>query len=542
MKRNWMLMVGGVVAVSTLAMAEPPTMQPALPPLSPATQPAAETPASTPPVLDTVLAGRPDEAPTTRPLLGAPYTSQAAGISLTPPAGCKAINRAGGDSIVEFVSEERKIGLRITKSNFSKATKLSIPPDAPGPTINGEKERGLLEMTVAQYKTRLPNQKLLRQDVLPVAGHDAGIVMLRATVGVHPQLIQQAIIQQNEQSYYNLILTTPGLPFDAPSEKADATEMNAAATFRAILETVQLLDPDKLRAEQVDRLFRTRTMFVNWTEAKVRSVLIPEQWMRVIRDGKDIGYSYIVEEPETRGVNPGIKIGIRSRTLPQAGQQVDAETWYHVSFDRKIEDWSSIALFTEPKEKYYATEFGSSIQRRKPVADNDPMAATQPVVKGDNVRVKLVDTYRLAVHRVTKKVTTPDIERELPPFYLAQGFGHLLPRLVPKKEPAGFMFYYYVSGDAEVKLRYIDVGLETTAFLAGKKITAIPITDRLGYDGAPTIHYIESTGQYLGSITTAVNEDGEKSVVSVVPTDRDTLNQLWKDANLVRPEEAVAPR
>ena len=170
------------------------------------------------------------------------------------------------------------------------------------------------------------------------------------------------------------------------------------------------------------------------------------------------------------------------------------------------------------------------------------MASTQPLVKGDNVGVKLVDTYRLSVHRVTKKVTSPDTERELPPFYLPQGFGHLLPRLVPNKEPSGFMFYSYSSSEAEVKLRYIDVGLETTAFLGGKKITGIPIRDRLGYDGAPTIHYVDTTGKYLGSVTTIVNEDGEKSVVSVVPTDRDTLNSLWKDANLVRPEEAVAPR
>ncbi len=536
MKRNWMLLLGGVVAVSGLTMAEPTTL-PTLPAQSP---PAAQPPADAP-VLDTVLDGRPDVAPTTRPLLGAPYSSQAAGISLTAPAGCKIVNRPVGDTVVEFVSEARKISLRVTKSSFSKPIKLSISPDAPGPTINGEKDKGLLEMTVAQLSTRLPNNKVLRQDVLPVAGHDAGVIVLRASVGVSPQLVQQAIIQFNEQTYFNLIMTTPGLPFDALPDKADAIEINAAATFRAVLDTVQLPDPQKLHDEQVDRLFRTRTMFVNWTEAKIRSVLIPEQWMRIVRDGKDIGYSYIVEEPETRGVNPGVKIGVRSRTVPKPGQQIDAETWYHVSFDRKQENWSSIALVTEPKDKYYATEFGTSVQRRRPISDPDP-AASERHVKGENINVKLVDTYHLSVHRVTKKTTAPEIERELPPFYLAQGFGHLLPRLVPNKEPAGYMFYSYSSSDAEVKLRYIDVGVDKPAVLDGKKITAIPINDRMGYEGSPTVHYIDTTGKYLGSVTTIINEDGDRSTVSVIPTNADALKKIWVDAVLDRPEEAAAPR
>jgi len=522
MKRNWMLLLGSVV-VSAAAMAEP-TTQPATPG----------------PVLDSVLQGRPDEAPTTRPVLGPTYSSQSGGISLRPPAGCKIINRPVGDSVVEFVNEKQKISLRITHTSFSKPIKLSISPDAPGPIINGEKDKGLLELTASQYTTRLPNSKILRQDVMPLAGHDSGVIVLRATSGVQPQLIQQAIIQASEQSYYNLILTTPGMPFNSPVDKPDATELAAAQAFRAVLDTVQLLDPEKLRDEQVDRLFRTRSLFVNWTEAKIRSVLIPEQWLRVMRDGKDVGYSYIVEETETRGVNPGVKIGIRSRTVPQAGQQIDGETWYHVSFDRKVENWSSIALFSEPKEKYYTTEFGSSVQRRKPVADPDPMAAERRV-KGDNIGTKLVDVYNLSVHRVTKKVTAPEIERELPPFYLAQGFGHLLPRLVPLKESQGFLFYSYVSGEAEVKLRYVDIGPETTANLGGQKVTAIPITDRLGYDGSPTIHYVDSTGKYLGSVTAFINEDGERSVVSVLPTDQATLGGIWKDATLTRPSEDPAP-
>jgi len=533
MKHAWVMVLGGVVALSGAA-ADPTTMPAMGPTMGPVAGPAVPSELS-------ALKGRPDAEPTTQPVLGLPFTSQAAGISLRPPAGVKSITRAGGESIVEFVNNEKKISLKVTRTALSKPLKLTIPADAPGPTINGEKDKGLLEITVDQLVRSLPNSKVLRQDVMPLADHNAGIILLRGTVGVQPQLIQQAIIQVNEQLYYNIIYATPGQPFDAPVDKPDATELAATNMFRAVLDSVQILDQEKLRIDQEDRLFRTRSLFVNWNEAKLRSVLMAEQWLRVQRDGKDIGYSYIVEETETRGTTPGVKIGIRARTVPEAGRQVDGETWYHVSFDRKIENWSSIALFTGGDEKYYSTEFGSSVQRRKPVVDHNEVAAEKRE-KGENVGVKMVDIYSLTVHRVAKKTTKPEIERELPPFYLAQGLGHLMPRLMPIKEPQKYLFASYSSADEEVKLRYVDVGAETSVRLGGAKLQAVPITDRFGYDGTPTIHYLDlAGGKYLGSVTTFLNEDGVSSTVTVLPSDKATLQGIWTNATLTRPDENPTP-
>ncbi|CAN5555091.1 hypothetical protein BH10PLA1_BH10PLA1_07850 [soil metagenome] len=536
MNRAWMPLLGGVlglmVAVSGVATADP-----AVAPVDPAAAP----PTTTMPSAVPALTGRPDETPSTQPVLGEKFISQSGGISLRPPAGCVTIRRAGSDTIAEFVNEEKKINLRVTRTSFSKPVKLTIPADKPGVTINGEKDKGLLEMTASQLQLRMPSSKILRQDLLPLANHDGAVVILRGTSGVQREFIQQAIIQSSEQLYFNIILTTPGQDYTTAADKPDASELAAANLFRAVLDTVDLLDLEKLRADQDDRLFRTRSLFVNWTEAKIRSVLIPEQWMRVLRDGKDVGYSYIVEEGETRGTNPGVKIGIRSRTVPQTGRQVDAETWYHVSFDRKLENWSSIVLFTGGgEEAYHATEFGSSEARRKPVVDRRALSEA-PVderhAKGDNVGMKLVDVYTLSVHRVTKKVTAPDIERDLPPFYLAQGLGHLLPRLMPTNEPRGYLFASYVSSETEVKLRYVDVGLPTDVTLDGQKLHVIPISDRIGYDATPTIHYMDLNGRYAGSVTTFIDEAGKKSTITILPTDQATLQSLWTNATLTRPQE-----
>ncbi len=509
MSRSWSissLISLTIVAISTAAIAQTP---PEAPTPSPATLPAAPGPSDVldAPSADTPLADR--------------VTSQAAGISLCPPVGLKRLDRAGAESAMEYVSADKTVLFRVTRQVPTKPLPLTSPPD----TV----ERGMLDITVDQLKLKLPNNKVLRQDVVPLAGHDAGMVILRGTSGVHHQFVQQAVIRANDQLYYTVAYTVPGQSPSTPIDQPNATETQAVRTFQALLQSVQLLDQEKLRLDQEDRLIRTRTLMVNWTEARLRATLIPEQWLRVLRNGRDIGYSYIVESPEMRGNVPGLRVGIRSRTMPGNDLQIDAETWYHVAFDRSIENWSTVAQFVTPREKYYASEFGTSSRRRKPVADPNALA------DGPNRGIRLIDVYSLSVHTVEKKVTAPEVERDLPPFYLPQALGHLLPRLLPTNEPRTYLFYGYVSTDREVKSRYIDVGARTEMVLNGKRVQAVPITDRIGLDGAATVHYIGLDGKYLGSQTTVTDDTGKSSTVAVFPTDAATLQGLWKNIDLTAP-------
>jgi hypothetical protein len=92
-----------------------------------------------------------------------------------------------------------------------------------------------------------------------------------------------------------------------------------------------------------------------------------------------------------------------------------------------------------------------------------------------------------------------------------------------------------VPDEQKVVLRYVDVLPEDEVTLAGEKVRAIPITDRLGYEGSVTTHYLSPDGKYLGS----VNED---SKITILPTDAPTLEKLWKDVNLSRPENLEAPK
>ena len=72
--------------------------------------------------------------------------------------------------------------------------------------------------------------------------------------------------------------------------------------------------------------------------------------------------------------------------------------------------------------------------------------------------------------------------RQLPVFYIPQALAHLLPRIVPRKEPAKYMFASYVPDKREVMARYVDVGVEQPVEIAGQKLLAIPVRDRIGLE------------------------------------------------------------
>jgi len=54
--------------------------------------------------------------------------------------------------------------------------------------------------------------------------------------------------------------------------------------------------------------------------------------------------------------------------------------------------------------------------------------------------------------------------------------------------------------------------------------------------GTPTIHYMTMEGTFLGSKTTTGAGTDEESTTWVVPTDAQTLQSLWKDADVSRPD------
>jgi len=499
-----------------------------------------------------ILPGRPDAEPPATDRLGAPFEDPAAGIAFSPPAGAKEIRGLPGDVIVRYVDDDRHWVLAVTKMTFDHPVRLSNPAAAKPAPDAMKTSKGIVDLLADKLKSDAPSAEILRQDVITVAGLDVGMLAARYTVAPQTNLTQQAIFKADDQNFYLFNLTTPA-PRVGPLGN-DPNVQASVATFTDMIDTVRLLEQTSVREEQVDRLIHTRTLFVNWTPEKIKSVLVKEQWLRLMRDGRDVGYSYVVEEvardlprpgqkeSEFTGGDEGALIGIRSRAVPRAGVRVDSESWMWVSFDRKHEKWSTTEYIDRGKDASgkpqidHVGNVGSTDEEAETVFDKTLIGHPEQIGPGkDDVDksqppFRRTEVYKLNAEQFGKDQSSAPFVQQLPVFYIPQALADLLPRLVPRKEAAKYMFATYVPDAARpaVMARYVDVGLEQEATLGGQKILAIPVRDRIGLEGSVTTHYVSAAGEYLGSM----NPDTK---VEIIPSDSATLERLWKDVDLSRP-------
>lgn len=472
---------------------------------------------------ESVLPGRPDKASIE---LDSPFISKTAGISLRPPVGGKLIRRAGvADEVARIVNDEQKWQLVISRFLLNDPMPLITPPaqqGQPSPSAIG---------FVDSILSQMPDAESIRQEALPISGYDGALLGTRARDASGTKLVQHAIVRKSDKIYYVVTYTTPvgdGKPEEDPQVR-QATEL-----FDKVADSIELLDQEAIAHEQTERLLRTRALMVNWSREKLDAALVREQWLRLLKDGKDIGYTYIVEEPASdlpragkQNKAPekplGVRIGVRSRTIPSSGFIVDAESWMWVSYNRDQEAFSNLVMSREKgQEPNYAMERGTAIRR------NELVKLDQPDEEGNLVKPVKKDQYELQIWSTSKQQTLPPVVKQVPPFYLPQALGQLLPRLLPLNTPNTYMWASYTSEMRNVMVRYVDVLPATTVGLNGKTFRAVPVQERFGLEGSVTTHYIDPDGTYRGSVN-------EETSITILPADRETILSIWKDANLNRP-------
>jgi hypothetical protein len=517
------------------------------------------------------------QEPPSGDVLGATFESESAGISLRIPAGCRRVlSTNAGDDIAQFGDQDRRWQIKLARILRTQPTSLQNGVDNFGRPVPG-----LLDTTVANLKRDLSGCVILRQDLTNIADTGAAnikdnvaMIALRYTVGGSNYLSQQAIIQASDHLFYLMSLTTPAGDNNA---LADPGERAAVEAFRQMLDSTRLLDTASIRREQDARLFRTHAMLYQMkSKVRLHAALIGEQWLRVMRNGHDVGYSYITEQTAAgvpRPLKPeelragkgdrdlvdkngdGILVGIRSRMInppeqfngnekPKGPTQVDNATWLFVTPDQRLEDWSRITVVNDatvgrdgkPVVRE-TTEFGTSNIEEKRELDKDALPGTKLDPKQPPVSIR--EHHHLNVTVIGDTGAAAPVDQEVPRFYLPQALGQLLPSLLPlRPEPDGtsrtYLFATYVPETRQVMSRYVEVGNEGDFVLAGKPIHAIPITDRLGWHGSITTHYVSPDGRYLGS----ENKDAR---TVILPTDAATLLAIWKSADLTQPGRIQRP-
>jgi hypothetical protein len=466
-----------------------------------------------------VLVDRPDADPdSTRDLLGQAYESKGHGIALRPPKDAVPVRRLGAKEFIEFVDDARGWSMKVSKIMLNKPGSLADVRDAQG-TLHP----GVMEFTAKRLKEEIPDAEFLRKEIVNIGDGDVGMLALRYTKNLKPVLAQQAIIQKTDQLYYLLALTTPGAPKGTKdTDPAAHGERIAVETFRQVLDSVKLLDLAHVKADQDARLFRTRGLLVNLTSERLRAALQPQRWTRILKNGKDVGYSYFQETTTLKGAQEGIEVRLRTRVVPGQDVQVDSGTIMFASMDIRHEDWSTLTATANVKARAANKEYNPPQIAEFGISDRRS-------IPGEG------DVYNLQVQfEATGGANKLEpVVRELPPFYLPQVMSHLLPRLVPLGEPKTFMFAMYVPETREVMARYVDVLAPKKLEWNKQMVRAVPVEDRIGLEGPLTTHYMSIDGKWLGSET-------KETGITVIPSDEEQLLKLWKDAILTAPEAPPA--
>lgn len=479
------------------------------------------------------LLAQPTTTPSATTAPAARFESLSAGVSLQPLAGMKVTRGTpGSNEVARFLDEGRHWVLILSR--------VDLDADKPMPLTNwkdaktGKEQPGMLQVAVEQFKTVTPGAQILKEDADITGKIQIGYMAAKYNLGMETTLAQEAVIRATDQRYFLLTLAVPA-PRTGELED-DKGIRDAVDGFKRIVDSVDMIDQLTIRQDQEDRLFRTRSLYLNLTEKKLRSALVHEQWFRFIQEGKDVGYSYVVQEiardlprkggAEVQNGPEGVLVGVRSRLMPEPGVQTDALTWSFSTFDRKYEAFSSVIYADDPKRgKSTSGEVGVSRKREKPVA----VSAAGGGALRPKTEVVPMEEYRLEVTRIGTNVAAEPVVRELAPYYLPLAIHQLLPgMLMPSKEPKTYLFASWVTDVGQVMYRYIDVGMEAEVTLAGKRVRATPVKDRVGLEGSITTHYVSSDGRYLGS----VNEDSKTTILA---SDAASLEKLWKDVNLTRP-------
>ncbi len=513
-------------------------------------------------LLDPLSSVQPDHGPATAPSeqLAPAFTSTVGGISIRPPAGMQLLVRLDQAHLAQWRDEQRSWLLSLRRIVLQDPTPLTTERHL------GRLVKGLLEMTLDSLQQNIPGAKILRDDVTNIAGADlpgqadpdapddgkpkpnVGLIIARYSVAGTPQLLQQAIVRGDDRLYYLIEFTTPGSKSADDNAPEDPRERGAVNMFQKVLDNVHLIDTSKVREEQEQRLYATRAFLTNLTPSKLRKAIIPEQWFRILVNGKDVGYTYVMEQlagglPEPDAdlikraregrlsddeksrplllpkMTPGedILVGVKSR-LQMSGLrsnkttgpiQTDSESWMFVTADRKHEDWSRLIVQHEDtrQKDAFSEELGTS----------------------DQHLVGLKAGATLTVTQNADSVNLPTISQEVPPFYLPAAIGHLLPRLFDVRERKKYAFASFVGDRREVVMRYIDVGPPEEVDLDGTVYKVVIITDRIGFDGPPTLHYLaadpgpDGRRKYLGS-------ENKQTQTLVLASELPAIQKIWTHA------------
>ncbi|MCP4377483.1 MAG: hypothetical protein GY794_15070 [bacterium] len=247
---------------------------------------------------------------------------------------------------------------------------------------------------------------------------------------------------------------------------ADKNKLDTIATD--VLKTLKIVDPKEALAQRKKALARGAELLKALTDRKLTGALdTSDQWYLYYRDDKAIGFMCQKEATaKSRG-----KSGCRIKSwivMNLGGQTVKLRRDMFTSTDRSGETWTEAMTVESPQRNISMKEKGTKSDAR--------------------IDCELTSGAR----KVTQKPATAPQDN-----YLPRAMAWLLRRMVDLDTPASYAFATYSGQSGRFNMRTFTIIGPKTIEIAGRKVTAIRVTDQLTAEVQAADMWVDKDGKLL---------------------------------------------
>jgi hypothetical protein len=399
--------------------------------------------------------------PSPVPGLAEPYIDGTYGYSIQPPPGWQIIPTSVPDRsdlvLLRLVQSQPGGGFREISIRQTTLPERKVMSE-------------LVKQLAGELELRFSNLRIFSQQVQPMAGRPAGCITAGYWRENREHLRIEALIDAGRGQFMRLIWTGP---LDQRAE-SEALFARVAASFQLLRDHVT---EDQLR----QALEAGTTWLASLRGEAIRAAIVPEEFLRIDRDGTIIGFISIVQSAGQWEQREGLRIRERGWTFEPDGQLTRVQHSMFLSDDLKHERWKS------------------SVTTYVPQRGEQPK--TLLVALEEGLRA---DRYLLS--NQCYDIFAPATENPpltLPPTYLPRALVRLLPRLVGDVSKANRLgFTYFDHRRADLVLRVLEPRGEATRpppELADRAATGrvFQIDEREGLASNPAELFVDEKGRTL---------------------------------------------
>ncbi len=404
------------------------------------------------------------DGPSAKGKLDQAYIDGSFGFTLRPPAGstCDPEKKKLGPAnyeIVRFNQPQHDWYLSVRLSQDAR------PPDA----------RIITDKLITNLKEQYADVELLSQENTRIAGRQAALSAVCFTFGEPVSLTQdkkkqwlhqQAVIQEKPGECFALVLLT------SFEDRSIATK-----TFERIVQSFEFRRTAQQEQHMRKALDRGEKLIQSVAEKKLNlsDHLLKETYLLIKRNGKEIGFLGMQEEPVNVQGHEGVRLYHWNWIFEDDGGISNFNHLMYLSADLKKEEWEyRMQMLTPP---------GTGVQRK--------------VLLDIESAVRQKDKLLIEYPKKLETMEREDKVLEVGKSYAPAALMSLLPRLVDLNSPELYAFSTYEHDRRGLILRTMEVVGQQQILAKGQSIQAWKLQDSEGLPPPITSIYVDKKGQIL---------------------------------------------